>query len=222
MASQQLCTCVNSLTHLLLAHPTLPLLGLQPYRSALQQLLLTSAQQLQLFDHRGLSVLLHAAAAIARAPLGLAPNQGFMKQWYKRSRAVMQQASPLDLAMAGWALGRLGAYPPSQWAAEFLVHSKVRLLPCWLGCVGWMMVAVALRQTCSNGMCMCAASADVPHIQEHGNIVFVDSRHLVTPTCTSSNCQRACCVLPACCCAGCHAPPGTTRAAAAAAGCSMH
>jgi hypothetical protein len=125
MASQQLCTCVNSLSHLLLVHPSLPLLGLQPYRSALQALLQTSAQQLQFFDHRGLSVLLHAAAAIVRAPLGLSPSQGFMKQWYKRSRVVMQQASPLDLAMTGWALGRLGAYPPSQWTAEFLVHSKV-------------------------------------------------------------------------------------------------
>jgi hypothetical protein len=125
MASQQLCTCVNSLSHLLLVHPSLPLLGLQPYRSALQALLQTSAQQLQFFDHRGLSVLLHAAAAIARAPLGLSPSQGFMKRWYKRSRVVMQQASPLDLAMASWALGRLGAYPPSQWTAEFLVHSKV-------------------------------------------------------------------------------------------------
>jgi hypothetical protein len=141
MASQQLCTCVNSLSHLLLVHPSLPLLGLQPYRSALQQLLQTSAQQLQLFDHRGLSVLLHAAAAIARAPLGLSPSQGFMKRWYKRSRVVMQQASPLDLAMAGWALGRLGAYPPSQWTAEFLVHSKVSCNAA-SGCanLSWMLV----------------------------------------------------------------------------------
>jgi hypothetical protein len=133
MASQQLCTCLNGLCHLLLTQPGLPLLGLQPYRSALQQLLQASAQQLQSFDHRGLSVLLHAAAAVARAPLGLAPSAGFMKRWYRRSRAVMQQASPLDLAMAGWALGRLGAYPPSQWTAEFLVQSKVSWCRSCLG-----------------------------------------------------------------------------------------
>ncbi|WIA29188.1 hypothetical protein OEZ86_011699 [Tetradesmus obliquus] len=65
--------------------------------------------------------------AVARAPLGLAPSTGFMKRWYSRSRAVMQQASPLDLAMASWALGRLGAYPPSQWTAEFLIHSKAAI-----------------------------------------------------------------------------------------------
>jgi hypothetical protein len=125
MASQQLCTCLNGLSHLLLTHPGLPLLGLQLYRSALQQLLHAAAQQLQSFDHRALSVLLHAVAAVARAPLGLAPSPRLMQRCYRRSRAVMQQASPLDLAMAGWALGRLGAYPPSQWMAEFLVHSKV-------------------------------------------------------------------------------------------------
>lgn len=125
MGSQQLCTCLNSLTYVLLQHPSLPLLAVQPYRAALQQLLQSAQQQLRNLQPKALALVLHSAAAVARSPYGMGLSDRFMKKWYCYSNARMDEFSALDLSMSAWALGRLQLYPPSQWMAEFWTHSKV-------------------------------------------------------------------------------------------------
>lgn len=125
MQEQQLCACLNGLTHLLLQHPELPLLALQHYRSALQQLVTSAQIQLPNMRPKALALVLYSAATIARSPHGLGPSNRFMKQWFRHSRSKLSVFSPLDLSMSVWSLGRLQVYPPSQWMTEFWTISKV-------------------------------------------------------------------------------------------------